>query len=115
MNSTDEVIQATLLGPDDYLYRKEQQRKRAPKIEAPSIPIEPCCARCVNWIAPEAGDEFGFGECGFLSLITRGTDKGRIVSSEEARHIQPVPDMEPLRTKPFLLACGGFFGRAVAA
>jgi len=115
VNSTDEVVQATLLGPDDYLYRKEQQRKRAPKPTTPELPDAPCCAHCVNWTAPEAGDEFGFGERAVVWVITRGPDKGTIVAEDEVRRIQPVPDLEPLRTKPYFLACDGFFAKAVAA
>ena len=115
MNSIDEVVQATLLGPDDHLYRKEQQRKRAPKVATPALPDAPCCARCINWQELDEGREPAYGECAWLFLVRKGPKRDVIVSGEELRRFDPQPETEPLRTTGYFLACDGFFAKAVAA
>lgn len=107
MKSTDEVVQATFLGADDIAFRREQARKRAPKQPLPTeIPATPCCARCRFWERPEDLDDFG--QCGFLNVIVGGPEKGILVSRFEADQREVAPPLEPLGTRYWFAACGGY-------
>ena len=107
MKTTDDVVQATFLGADDIAFKREQARKRAPKQQLPTeIPAGPCCARCRHWDRPDDLDEFG--QCGFLNVIVGGPEKGFVVSQFEANQRDVPPPIEPLTTRYWFAACGGY-------
>ena len=103
---SDLVAQATFLGADDKVYRRERKRRNAPKVALPSLPDGPCCARCGQWQAPADPDDHG--ECRATVVQVDGfADERRVYTRAEAMALLRM-GVEPLATRGFFAGCSLF-------